>query len=794
MSSEFQSNGQFESDKDFFESFDLERFWYVLKRSKFWIIGFIVLVVSGAYLYVRYTKPLYKSDSIIKLEFQSEANVLGLTSGFNSQEQNIISGEIELLRSKLFFSRVVEAAKLDVSYHLYGRYLTDERYRNSPFVVSHKILNASYYDTPFDVEIISSDEFELTYVKNGVETSKRYQFGEEIRTEDFNFLIEKTSFFSDDLKRVFYFTVNSHDALINYLQSRVEVIPENFNAKTIRISLTDHNRFKARDLVNLIDSLYLDYTREVKNQALVQKIGFLDEQIEKTEDKLQEYENYFEQFTIENRTTNLNEDLNRTIDQLAQLDSVIVSLKNRIKDVIRLENQLKANLTLSLNPISIGGLPSALAQQLDEYIKLTEERELKLGSYNETSYIIQQVDSKLTKSRVNLTSLISAYSKSLDDRLTRFESQRSALEVNLSSLPSMRTEFGKTNRVYSLEEEFMLSLQQSKIELEITRAGTVTDNVILSSASLPGTPIKPQKLMIMAASVVMGFVIGIVFLLIKYLAHNKVAGIKELEKLVNVPVLGSIPKYTRDDLEHTALVVKNNSKSSLSEALRTLRTNMDFIDAKNGSKLVSVTSTVPGEGKTFVAANLGAIIAMTNQKVCVVDLDMRKPKVHLAFGGVSSKDGMSTLITGKTDLKSSIQETEIENLHFVSAGPTPPNPSELLLQKEFEELLLELRKKFDVIILDTPPIGLVTDARLAMVKSDIQLYVVRADYSKRSFTKIINDLKASGQFCNITAILNSISSTPGYGYGYGYGYGNGYSNGYYEEGKKKKSSLAKNFS
>ena len=181
---------------------------------------------------------------------------------------------------------------------------------------------------------------------------------------------------------------------------------------------------------------------------------------------------------------------------------------------------------------------------------------------------------------------------------------------------------------------------------------------------------------------------------------------------------------------------------------------------------------------------------MTNQKVCVVDLDMRKPKVHLAFGGVSSQDGMSTLITGKSNLKASVQETEIENLHFVSAGPTPPNPSELLLQKEFEELLLELRKQFDVIILDTPPVGLVTDARLAMVKSDIQLYVVRADYSKRSFSKVINDLKASDQFCNITVVLNGISSAPGYGYGYG----NGYEYGYYEDGKKKNSSFVKNFS
>ena len=781
MNPELHSNGIGE-EKDFFESFDIERFWYVLKRSRLWIFAFLLVIVSGAYLYVRYTKPLYKSDSIIKLEFESEANVLGLADAVNTQELNEISGEIELIKSKLFFSKVVELADLDVSYHLYGRYLTDERYKNSPFVVSHKVFNEDYLDYPFDLELNSEEEFYLIYDKNGSELKKKYRFGEEIKNDDFNLLIEKTEFFSTDLLRDYYFVINSHEALVNYLEQNVEVVPENLNAKTIRISLTDYNRFKARDLVNLIDILYLQYTKDVKNQALEQKIKFLDNQIDKSENKLQEYEDYFEKFTIENRTTDLNDDLRRTIEQLATLDSQRYYLRQRISDIAELKDQVNANQPVSINPIMIGTLPASLVDLLTEYTGLSQERELKLSAYNETSYIIQQADLKLSKIKENLITLFDGYEESLSERFQLIDSRRSALEGSLSQLPSMRTEFGKTNRVYSLEEEFMFSLLQSKIELEITRAGTVTDNVILSPASLPGVPIKPKKLLIMAASFVVGLVVSIVFLLIRYLAHNKIAGIKELERLVEVPVLGSIPKYVRQELDQTALVVKKDSKSSLSEALRTMRTNMDFINSGNGTKLVSITSTVPSEGKTFLAANFGAIVALTNQKVCVIDIDMRKPKVHLAFGGTSTNDGMSTLLTGKSNLKSSIQKTEIDNLFYISAGPTPPNPSELLLQKEFEKLLNQMRDEFDVIILDTPPVGLVTDARLAMVKSDIQLYVFRADHSKRTFSKVLNDLKLSGQFPNITAVLNAVSSTPGYGYGYGYG--NNY--GYYDDQMKLK--------
>ena len=776
---DFQANNSVESDKYFFESFDLERFLYVLRRGKFWVIGFLILIVSLAYLYVRYTKPLYKSESVIKLEFQSEANALGLAEALNTQELNEISGEIELIKSRLFFLRVVKSATLDVSYHLYGRYLTDERYDNAPFVVSHKIINENYYDYPFDLEIENAQQFYLVYSKNGMEEKELYKFGQEITTPDFNLLIEKTEFFSDDLKEDFFFTINSHDALIEYLEQNVEVIPENITAKTIKISLVDHNRHKARELVNLIDVLYLAYTKEVKIQALEQKIKFLDRQIEKTESKLQEHENYFEKFTVKNRTINLNEDLNKTIEQLALLGSQKIALKKKVGDLQSLKNQIDENQAILVNSMSFEEFPKTLEESLDEYIEISQERELKLSSYNETSYIIQQIDLKMNKAKWTLISFLEAYGKSLDDRLSLIESQRATLEEKLSQLPSMRTEYGKTRRVYSLEEEFMLSLQQSKIELEITRAGTVSDNVVLSPASLPNVPIKPKKLLIIVASVVIGLVAGIVFLLLRYLTHNKIAGIRELEKLVTIPVLGAIPMDDGKKLNKTTLVVRKDSKSSLSEALRTIRTNMDFISTTSGPKIISVTSTVPSEGKTFVSANLGAIIAMTNQKVCIIDIDMRKPKIHITFGSASSQDGVSTLISGKSTLEESLQETEIENLNFIAAGPTPPNPSELLLQREFGELLSKLKKDFDVIILDTPPVGLVTDACLVMVKSDIQIYVMRADYSKRSYTKVINDLKDSSQFSNMIAILNAVSSTSGYGYSYGYNYG------YYEDFEKK---------
>ncbi len=752
-------------EKDTFESFDFERFLHVLSNSKFWIAGIIIIFITVSYLYVRYTKPVYESESTIKLEFESEANVLGLADAWNTKDVNEISGEIELLKSKLFLSRVAEAAGLEVSYHVYGRALTDERYKNSPFAVSSKIYDHRFHDFPFDVEL-SDESFQLEYELDGEVFRETYKYGEEIRTAGFNLLVQKTEYFDSRVEEDYFFTINSHDALVNYFENRINVMPENLNAKTIKIALWDHSRIKARDLVNLIDVLYLTYTKEVKNQVLEKQIEFLNEQIAATEKKLQQFEDYFEDFIITNRTTNLNRDLSRTITRLDALDSQRFNLQSKINEVSALRKQINENNLGILNPVSSETLPDALQKSLNEYRQLVPERELKLGSYNETSYVIQKYDLKLATIKSNLFLLIEAYDKNLNERVKLINNRRASLEGSLLELPSMGTEYSKNRRFYSLQEEFMLSLQQSKIELEITRAGTLANSVILSPASLPSIPKKPRKFLIMAAGFISSLVICLIFLLIRYMFHNKITGIKELEKLIDVPLLGSIPFYAKEPLIQTSLVIKKDSKSSLSEALRTIRTNLDFVNRDNTSKLISVTSTVSGEGKTFVAANLGAIISISDQKVCVLDMDMRKPKVHLAFGAPPSSKGLSTILAGKNDLKNCIQETEIKNLFFVSAGSTPPNPSELLLQKGFDELLYDLRKKFDTIILDTPPVGLVTDARIAMRKSDLQLYIVRADYSKRTFCKVVNDLKHSVQFANIAVVFNSVRSNDRYGYGY----------------------------
>ena len=294
------------------DSIDLTKVWLTVKRKAGWLFLILLLTNLAAYLYLRYTRPVYESHSVLKLNIKSEANILGL----NAVSQNLddLAGEIELLKSNLFFSKVVDAAQMDVSYYVYGRVLFQERYSNSPFRVEYTIKDPSFYDRPIDLEIINQDQYVLSYAVGQEVVTRAYRFGEEVDTPAYRFVVSLTEHYEpgrDDI--AYYFTINSDRALVSYLGRNMTVEPVNFNAKTIRIGFEGYNQKKVRDLVHLIDSVYLEYTQEKKNQATQQKIAFLDNQLANIEDRLSTYEDYFENFTIDNKTNDLPAAIGETI-------------------------------------------------------------------------------------------------------------------------------------------------------------------------------------------------------------------------------------------------------------------------------------------------------------------------------------------------------------------------------------------------------------------------------------------------------------------------------------------------
>lgn len=742
---------------------DFNKLQIILRANWLWIALIFISINAAAYLYVRYTKNLYESESQVKLDVKSTASDLGIAGGSMIVDENVnlMSGEIELIKSKLFLNQVLDHTDFEVSFYSVGRVLTDELYGKAPALITSRNKNHSLYNYPIAFEEIDERSYSLQPGNTGKPIVGRY--GQKISINSLELVLERNPNFVKGDEVGYYFTINSRDALLNYLSKNLTAEPLNFNANTIRLSFKDNNPFKAQAVLDKIDTLYLRYSNEQKNLANKQKIDWLSTELEQIEKKMEDYENYFESFTLENKTSDLDEDLKQTINAINKIDSQRYEATRKITVINDVSEGLKTGKLLP--SYSLGQyLPASLNQAVNDLQRLEIEQQRLRLSYNESTFAFKRKQNEIESLRNKVfTQLTELKSESQKD-LANLNRRKTQLEVEFASLPDKNTQFTKNKRFYNLYEEFYLTLMQSKSEFEIAEAGTVPDFKILSPATLPSVPISPKRAMIagvgaVASLVSIFFIIGLL-----YLINNKITNLYELEKVEAAPILGAVPmsRYMNGQLH-----VLEHPKSMVSEAIRSLRTNLEFISANVDKKVVAISSTVSGEGKSFIAMNLGGVVALSNKKVVLIDLDMRKTKMNLPGVIVEEDKGVSTILIRKHAWRDCVTSTSLKNFDFIQAGPHPPNPSELLLNGEFNQLIDELKQEYDFIILDTPPVGLVTDGIMAMKRADVSIYVFRANYSRKEFMRNLQRIIGINKFANITTILNAVPNT-GKVYGYGY--------------------------
>ena len=768
-----------ENDQSSIESLDFDKLRRIVLRGIPVMVIFLVISLSISTIAIRYTKQLFQSSSVLQLDIKSDAKVFGFKS-FDDDINNL-AREIEIIKSKLFLTKVAETLNYQISYFKYGDILFEERYGSSPFKVQIVAASSLFMDRPIDLEIMNKSSFTLQYDLGGGTTSQVYNFNDTITTKDFKMFVSLASDYSSAINGKYFFTINSKGSILNYINQNLIVEPLDFKANTITISFKDYNRQKAQDIVFAIDTLYIYYTQLEKNKANNQKINFLNEQLSQTENKLTELEDYFENFTIDNKTTDLGANLSETIGMLAQLDSQRYTIQQKIKAYNDAYDQIIKDDLSDLNPTSTL-FPNEVNQEFDRLITLYEDKEILLSSYNENTFAYQKKNQEITFLKDRLIKFVETARVQLYASLDDLKSKKTRLESEFIALPSKRTEFSKTERYYGLYEEFYLSLMKNKAEFELAQAGTVTEFKILSPASSSAQPISPNKPIYYGIGLVASLLLSLIYIAVSYVLHNKITSQNELERLSSAFVLGTIPYFPIDKKNDTRLVVNSRLKSEISEAFRSIRTNLEFLNGHGKKPVLAITSTISGEGKTFIAANLGGIISLLNNRVVMIDLDMRKPRFHEVFESTDPTKGLSTILISKHEVDECIHKTELEFLDYIPAGPIPPNPSELILGGQFEKLMADLEKKYDVIIIDTPPVGLVTDGIHALKIATIPIYVVRADFSKKAFLKNISRLVKVHKLHNLALILNSLKRSSNE---------NSYGKGYYDEAPSPKKSKFK---
>ena len=782
------------------DDFDLSLVLKIVKKSLPWIIFLLTAAYISASLYNRYTTPIYQSNTVVKI---GENNNVNKIMQFENIYEMALAGELELIRSKTLFKRALETLPLRVSYFSEGSFLNTEQYKCAWYEVVYQIKNESVYNCDFQIKFLVDEKVQINY--SIAEVSYEYIFPLnswaslpwleiKINCSQFGYgkLLEATN--------PMYFNIKNEDGILAECMSQFNTTVINEDAKTINLSFITNHPVKCADLANGVAKEFLKYNVEKKGESANQMIAFTNNQLSLINDKINEYSRILERygfndddkpavanpFMYQNIQDSKEEKLN---DQIQLLRFEAEALKDyRRKIVQEKRNQIYA-------PMLSSPYTAPLIQSIQQLqLNLSKRLELQY-QFKENSGPIKELDYQIELQKKEIYSNIDIAIEKLEDEYKSMVAQKkSTVIVNATAekkKPMNSSEVMQTQRMYEISQDYYSKLLQKKSEYEMVKAGFVSNTDILENAYPNLIPIEPKTRSIFLTFIIIGLVISLAIIVTRYLLHNTISTISDIVKYTNdIAILGMIPEY-KEIIPVSQLLVDKNPKSLMTEAFRSVRSNLQFLVQNETSKVIAVTSTISGEGKTFVAINLGGIIAFSGKKVIILDLDMRKPKTHIGFNAQNAV-GMSTILIDKVKIDDAIQKSTLENLDFITAGPIPPNPSELVIGAKMTDVINHLKGKYDFIVIDNPPIGIVTDALPIITKADFPIYILRANVSKKIFLQNINHLKEENKVKNISVILNGAgdraqrdSSGYGYGYGYGHGYGYGYGYGYYEEQTSK---------
>jgi len=777
----------------------------ILKYAQYWYYFVLSILFFGciAFLNNRYTVPEYSVSTtlLIRDDNNTQLGAENLLEGLElfSGKKNL-KNEIVILKSYSLSEKVIKELNLGISYYQHGFLQTNEMFGNSPFNVrvdsSHlQITGVNFKLTPinneeFTLSVVADNQYPYTILSKNIEKSitaninvkEKYAFNSLIETEFYAFTVKKSIHFNleqvIESEKYFSFKLHQIDRLANNLIEKVIINPVNKETSILNLNIKERTPRKSIHILNKITEIYIRSGLDEKNLMAINTIHFIDEQLTIIKDSLSGIERKLELFKTKHPDLEIVDKEYGTYFQKQKLDNSLSEQSVNIKYYKSLLSYLKndKNTNSIVSPTSMGISNPELNSLINQLLQLHAKKgELQLTTTGKNpTYIAVLSQINHTKKTIienvnNLISSASIYEVDLIDRITTFDKK-------INKLPEAEKDYLILRRKYEYNEQTAIYLQQKRYEASLAKAGTESDHKVIDYARLDNEkPISPRKSLAYFIALLFGLLLPITFISLRDFFSDTIKSKSDLLNSTNIPILGLVGHSDNP----RSLVVPSASKSIIAESFRALRTNIQYLAADKEKKVITVTSSIGGEGKTFTTMNLAAIFALSGHRTILIGGDLRKPKLHEDFKVDTSK-GLSSYLINKSNLTEVIEKTEIDTLDVIASGPTPPNPAELLDSKKMRDLIMELNKTYDYVIIDTPPIGLVTDGVILMQNADVNLYVVRHNYSKTSALNIINNLYRQKQVENVHIIINDFKHTSsGYGYGYGYGYGSsGY--GYYE--------------
>ena len=772
-----------------------------------WFVVSVIICMIGAWVYLFTTTPIYNISATVLIKddekgggasMGSELEKMGL-DGFMSSSKNV-DNEIEVLRSKSLAREVVNQLSLYVTYRDGDAFPEKELYRNSPVLVSLTPQEAEKLPKTMEVvmTLLPTGGMNVQIMVGDKEYNKQFDklpavFPTDEGTVAFFENKDTLAIVQPEEKaeeRHITAFINRPMAVAKGYTNALSIAPTSKTTSVVIVSLKNSNRRRGVDFINQLLMMYNINANNDKNEVAQKTAEFINERIGIISKELGSTEQDLENFKRSAGITDLTSEAQIALTGNAEYEKKRVENQTQINLVMDLYRYMKGN-EYEVLPSNVGLQDAALAGAIDRYNEMLVERKRLLRTSTENNPTIVNLDTSIRAMQSNVQATLDATLKGL--QITKDDLAREANRYlrRISDAPTQERQFVSIARQQEIKAGLYLMLLQKREENAITLAATANNAKTIDEALPDDNPVSPKRMIIYLAALVagMGLPIGIIYLI--GLTKLKIEGRVDVERLTSLPIVGDIPLTSE---KQGSIAVFENKNNLMSETFRSIRTNLQFM-LENGKNVILVTSTISGEGKSFVSGNLAISLSLLGKKVVIVGLDIRKPGLNKVFNIPKKEHGITQYLTNTTiNLMDLVQQSDInKNLFILPGGTVPPNPTELLARDGLDKAIEILRQKFDYVILDTAPVGMVTDTLLVGRAADLSVYVCRADYTHKAEYTLINELAEGEKLPNICTVINGLDMNKkkyGYYYGYGkygkyYGYAKRYGYGYGEQSNDK---------
>lgn len=792
-------------------NFDFKGFLIKIGSYWKWFLISLLMTFTIAYQVNIRKEKIYGIETLISVKeesnplFTSNTSLVFNWGGTSDQVQTIAT----TLQSRSHNELVVDKLQFYINYLVQGEYNIIDAYGAVPFYVAIDKTKGQLAGTLIGIKFVSENVYEIripfqdknasliTYADNSYSNTtveatdfvKRYKVGDQVALPFLNWKLqinENPGFYKGN---EYFVQFNDFNGTVGAFRG-INVKADDKGGSIITLGMQGPNKARMVEYLNATVKMLIKRQLDSKNQFATNTIAFIDSTLVAMESQLKETGNELKSFRKGKNIYDIEDGGAKFSEKILAFDVEKDAVNRKIAYYNSLKSYLKSSVNYAKLPApSVAGIDDPnIVVNVSKLIGLSAQRS-EMAYAVKSDKIFKDFDNQMEAIKNVLLENIATAKSSLQYDLAMVSSKINETEGTIKQLPEDQQELVKIKRKYDLSDNIYSTFLQKRSEADIVKAANLSDVHFIDPAKdVGGGLVGPKTSVNYILALFLGLLIPLLFVFTVFFINNSVQNVEDISKMTKLPIIGVVGL----NKENTNLAVFDKPKSALSESFRAIRSSLQFLYKQqnlDGAKTLMITSSVSGEGKTFCAINIATVFALSEKKTVVIGLDLRKPKLFAEFN-LSNDVGIVNYLIKQKTIEEITKPTHIPFLDVILSGPIPPNPSEMIMSEGMGELIEELKKKYDYIILDTPPVGLVSDALELVQYCDVTLYIVRQNFTKKDMITLLNNRVKRGELKNASIILNGLENKAkygtGYGYGYGYGYGT-YANGYYEERKTKNS-------